>query len=198
MRRIIRGSAPEFWIKGRRNRRFYRELTDEAGYKLKRSLREHLIETQRGLCGYCCRAISMSDSHNEHIKPQDSFDQLSMDYENLIASCNTGDTCGRIKGNKFDERFISPLDNDCERHFKYALDGTIIGVTESGRITIDLLNLNSYALKAMRRSVLRSCQGWRDKALVEQYYHGSLDCPAAGLDIIEYYCRTTELDPVPT
>ena len=198
MRQIKRGAAPDFWIRGRKQYLFYRELTDTLGSELKQSLRKHLIETQIGLCGYCCRVITMDNSHNEHIKPQDGYAQLSMDYENLIASCNHGNTCGKAKKNKYDKRFVSPIDDDCEEHFKFANDGSIIGITENGRITIDLLNLNSYVLKCFRRAVLRSCYPWDNKTELEQYYHSPLDKPPAGLDIIEYYCRTNELDQSPT
>lgn len=198
MRKIIRGTAPEFWIKAHRQYRKYRELTDAQGDELRQRLREHLIETQIGLCGYCCRAIGMDNSHNEHIKPQDSYERLSMEYKNLIASCNHGETCGVYKKNKYDERFVSPLDDDCEDHFKYATDGSIIGITESGRITISLLNLNNYALKNIRKTALKYCYMWDDKEELAKYYHGSLDKPPTGLDIIEYYCRTNELDQTPT
>ena len=47
-----------------------------------------------------------------------------MEYENIIVSCNHGETCGRAKKNKYDERCVSLLDDACEDHFNYANDGS--------------------------------------------------------------------------
>lgn len=193
MRRITRAEAPEFWVKGKRKYSNYDDLDrEEGGRKLRGELREHLVLTQKGICAYCCRGIAQDSSLNEHIKPRTQFPQLSLDYDNLVASCKEIDTCGSKKGHDYSELFVSPLDENCEEHFKYAPDGSIIGITEAGKYTCALLNLNAYELKNARKSELKVCQSFHSKDYVKEYY---LHDQATGnlhqfADVIEYFCRT--------
>lgn len=77
----------------------------------------------------------------------------SLDYTNIVASCNNIQTCGNSKGNEYDgDRFVSPLQSDCEERFSYDPDGHMKG----DDYTISLLNLNSYELKRARWSVYRT------------------------------------------
>ena len=124
--------------------------------KLRVELKKVLIKEQKGLCAYCCGKIAEEKSHNEHIEPQNpgiySSDK-SLEYTNIVASCNNQKTCGNKKGNQYDSaKFVSPLDKNCEEKFKYYADGTIEGDT----YTIDLLNLNDYGLKSARKAVFRA------------------------------------------
>ena len=94
-----------------------------------------------------------------------------MDYTNIVASCNNSDTCGNKKGNSYDaEKFVSPLDEDCESKFTYYADGKIVGDT----YTIDLLNLNAYELRNARKSVFRELQ-YLDKDTIETCYMNTDD-----------------------
>ncbi|NEP57986.1 MAG: TIGR02646 family protein [Symploca sp. SIO2G7] len=75
-----------------------------------------------------------SDScHIEHLKPQEKFPQLALDYNNLLASCQAERSknpppplrCGYKKDNWYDEKlFVSPLQPDCESFFRYTLPNT--------------------------------------------------------------------------
>lgn len=131
------------------------EKNKEANNKGWRELRKQLVDEQDELCGYCCGSITDSDSHIEHLKCKDIHKSLSLKYSNLIASCNTGNTCGRAKEND-DSDIVFPTDDDCEQQFEYnCFDGRIIGVTDKARRTIEILNLNSYDLKNARKAVLK-------------------------------------------
>ncbi len=82
------------------------------------------------ICCYCCGSLEKgpSSAHNEHVKPQSSYPNDSMDYGNLLASCNNGNTCGAAKRDTYDDRyFVSPLREDCEDHFSFSQDGRIRG-----------------------------------------------------------------------
>lgn len=120
-------------------------------------LREELVKEQKGLCAYCCSRITPETSHNEHIEPRNMKDgtksRKSLDYNNILASCNTLSTCGSRKGNEYDgKRFVSPLDEDCERQFTYDPDGYMNG----DEYTISLLELNSYELRMARKAIYKT------------------------------------------
>lgn len=60
-------------------------------------LKAELIKEQKGLCAYCCGRITHEKSHNEHIEPRNPgkyASNRSLDYTNIVASCNTSETCG--------------------------------------------------------------------------------------------------------
>lgn len=81
-----------------------------------------------------------------------------MDYQNLVASCDGLNTCGKKKDCDYDfKRFVSPLDENCESHFRFKFDGKIEGLTEQGKYTIELLNLNAYELVQARKRVYNEC-----------------------------------------
>ncbi len=64
-------------------------------------LTDVLIKEQKGICAYCCGRIKKENAHNEHIEPRHPgkyVSKNSLDYSNLVASCNTIRTCGRKKG----------------------------------------------------------------------------------------------------
>ena len=204
MIRIIKDTEPEFWseYKKRHPGDNYEALDNsEEGRETRRMLRQHLIMHQKYICAYCSKRISLDESLNEHIKPQNAplYAAYSMDYNNIVASCKTegaAATCGARKSNKYDEKlFVSPLDEDCESHFKYYPDGTIEGTTEKGRETIAVLNLNSYKLKVGRKARYKECLVMDDKDLVKMYYieprGGKYESYA---DMVRYFYNKGEFD----
>jgi uncharacterized protein (TIGR02646 family) len=99
----------------------------------KPKVQQALIQEQFGVCCYCGRRVTLSESHIEHFRPQELRKDLDLEWSNLHASCikspakTTPIHCGHAKGNRFDEsRIISPLELGCERRFRYRLDGSII------------------------------------------------------------------------
>ena len=120
-------------------------------------LREGLVKEQKGLCAYCCSRITPETSHNEHIEPRHMKDgtasRKSLDYHNIVASCNTSSTCGFHKENEYDEKkFVSPLNEECESRFSYDPDGYMHG----DEYTISLLELNAYRLRMARKSIYKT------------------------------------------
>ncbi|WP_294900356.1 retron system putative HNH endonuclease [uncultured Eubacterium sp.] len=137
-------------------------------------LKSELIKEQKCLCAYCCGKITEDKSHNEHIEPRHPGKYASnrtLDYNNIVASCNNSETCGKKKGNKYDaDKFVSPLQKDCEEKFTYYPNGQIVG----DEYTIELLNLNAYELKNARRAVMKQLQGF-DKDAIDTYYMNEED-----------------------
>lgn len=173
MKRIIKGNAPDFWssyIRRNPNHK-YADLDHTAdGRAVRNELREHLAKGQMNICCYCCCQLSPDNTHNEHIKPESKYDQFTMDYENIVASCTRGKnasrfTCGMKKGNDYDEHlFVSPLEENCDSHFIFYSNGSIDSDTEQGKYTIKLLGLQeSKSLRESRKSqyttVYTTCSG---------------------------------------
>ena len=132
----------------------------------KKALHQALLDEQGGVCCYCGRAISLEDSHIEHFRPQELREDLALDYTNLFASCiretKPGSPlhCGHAKGNLFDEAcHISPLDENCERRFLYALNGAISPADladDAAKFMSQLLRLDIAFLRNRRAEVLAS------------------------------------------
>jgi len=117
-----------------------------------------LMEEQGYLCCYCEQELIASESHIEHFLPQESYQEKALDFSNLLCSCQgkikKGEPrhCGNLKGD--DELPISPLDEDCEKYFKYTYDGYIEPVDEKAQITIKTLGLDITKLNAQRKDAI--------------------------------------------
>lgn len=153
-------------------------------------LNDVLRKEQKGLCAYCCAHITDKNAHNEHIEPQHPgqyASEKSLDYNNIVASCNHPKTCGRKKDNHYDsDKFVSPLDEDCETRFIYYPDGVI----EGDDYTIDLLNLNDYELKNARKAVYKSLQNLDRETILLSYMNESVEEYPAFFNVIKWYLST--------
>lgn len=157
-----------------------------AGHK--EQLRDELVLEQRSLCAYCCSRISNEKAHNEHIEPRHpkiGTSLRSLDYSNIVASCNNKSTCGNKKKNEYDsECFVSPLNPMCEDVFTYYPDG----VMEGDPYTIDLLNLNTYELKEARKAVYRTIKDL-DKETIELIYCREEGALPAYYNVIRWFIK---------
>ena len=157
MKYIEKGEEPEALVQY--NNKHPQGSYDDAGFKEHvPQLRHDLVEEQHDMCAYCCRKISDDKSHIEHIEPRHmkdgSISARSLDYTNMVASCNNGKTCGRAKGNSYDsQKFISPLDRECESRIRYNLFTGRVQETDDNRYTVNLLNLNYQGLIDFRRNI---------------------------------------------
>ncbi len=131
---------------------------------VKRELKRLLMKDQQGLCCYCESRLRDNDSHIEHFRPQASYPELSLDFQNLLCSCQSNLRkgapchCGNAKGNWFDETLlISPLSPDCASRFRFTGDGHIHPADahdQAARETIAHLNLDIPKLVARRQAAL--------------------------------------------
>jgi len=134
--------------------------------KPKRALRKRLLEDQGYICCYCgCRIADDEHTKIEHIKCQDRYGNLSLEFSNMLAACDGGerDRAGRVrpphqchcdakKGN--DDIPVSPLDNSIAGLLTYFEDGTVKG-TGAGETLIQTLGLNVQYLVSRRKSVIK-------------------------------------------
>ena len=98
----------------------------------KRDLHNSLLLEQGFFCCYCGREIDAASSHIEHFRPQEHFEELALEYQNLHASCiretKPGSPlhCGHVKSNWFDEaEHVSSMEEGCEQRLRYLLNGEI-------------------------------------------------------------------------
>jgi uncharacterized protein (TIGR02646 family) len=186
---IKKGEEPEFLAKFKKKyplKTYDSKEFEEFRIPLNFSLRKE----QKGLCAYCCCRIEKMKAHNEHIEPRNPgtyASHRSLDYMNMIASCNNPRTCGIKKGNVYNEdKFISPLDKKCEDMFAYYSDGVI----EGNDYTIDLLNLNDFELRNARKAVYKALQGL-DKQTIEMIYlQEETDEYSPFFNVIKWYWKT--------
>ncbi|MDM8568744.1 retron system putative HNH endonuclease [Thiotrichales bacterium HSG1] len=137
MQKINKGKEPEKltrW-KHRNPTNCYKNLTE----KERQSIRQICLKEQYYLCAYCCYSISMEDSHNEHIQPQSIESKQTLNFHNIVASCEKPNQCGKAHGKKI--MSLTPLMIECETELKYYLSGKVKGTTERATNTINILNL---------------------------------------------------------
>ena len=141
----------------------YSDLNDVENLPHKILLKNSLLSEQGHICCYCCKPIDTKNSHIEHIRPQerDEYRAISLEYENLLASCqgyhDRVENCGHSKDNAFNEElFVSPLEENCESLFEFSNRGKIKAVdgNERAGYTIELLNLDTEQLNAARTEAM--------------------------------------------
>jgi len=137
---------------------------NDLGGQPKIDLHDALLREQGYICCYCGMGIERGDSHVEHLVPQHVNQSLSLDYNNLLASClrRTEKTqpchCGVLKSGWYDSSLmVSPLSEDCECRFRFDAFGSIVAHSNMDRgahETISRLGLNIDKLIAFRRKAI--------------------------------------------
>jgi uncharacterized protein (TIGR02646 family) len=132
----------------------------------KTDLRTAIVTEQFYTCCYCMAAIKgvPLDTRMEHFLPKETYKPNEVfDYQNLLAACDVTakpeqQSCDIKKDNKDPNKvtIFSPLQVDCETHFDYKEDGTIIGLTPEGEKTIKNLNLDCSRLRILREKVINA------------------------------------------
>jgi len=101
MRKILKGDEPSSlatW-KRRNPRGNYSDLDQD----IRRDIRDYALQEQYYLCAYCCQRIQNIDAchcHNEHIEAQNLNPRRTLDFTNIVASCNTPNQCGKAHESK--------------------------------------------------------------------------------------------------
>jgi len=137
VRKILKGTEPASltqW-KIRNHTATYRDLPAEE----RQSVRSACITEQFGLCAYCCQEITVSAAHNEHVEAQDRFPARTLDFTNIVASCENRHHCGH--GRKTQPLKVTPFMTECETELKFYLSGRVIGKTDRATESIKTLNL---------------------------------------------------------
>jgi len=132
---------------------------------VKTALRNKMRREQGFLCAYTMTQIDGPEgSHVEHIQPQWNHRDRATDYQNMVLCFPENGPCdfGAIaKGDAdVDEtNFVSPLNEACERRFRYRFSGKVAPAAEDDEAaarTIALLALNHPILVSARRDAIRA------------------------------------------
>jgi len=130
------------------------------------ALRQRLLEDQGYICCYCGRRIE-NDKHTkiEHIKCQENYGDLSLCFENMLASCDGGEQdrenrvrpkhkvhCDAKKENE--DIPVSPLDENIADYLMFFDDGTVKGKGEIGKELVRILGLDTEFLTIQRRNAI--------------------------------------------
>jgi len=162
MKHIVKSNEPQILLNFKeefKSKRKKDAVFEDIPTNIKQDLKVSLSEQQYYLCCYCMKRIKPHNSHIEHIKPQSKFKNETLDYMNLLVSCNgiqdSNEHCGHNKEGWYDKNdFVSPVVKDCENIFSYNIAGQIDAVQKNGKITINKLNLNSLLLVRARKALI--------------------------------------------
>ncbi len=164
MRRIVKQHAPTFfsdWLRGSSPDWTPSWGALDSDPVTKQRLKEHLVDEQRRLCCYCESRVEATEtsSHIEHLDSRSEHGELDVTYDNLLASCMRQGSCGDAKGAQ--TLPLTPLDEGCERAFRYFGDGTVavfggFGRTDDAAEALRVLKLDHPELVHRRREVLRT------------------------------------------
>ena len=130
----------------------YDQLTDTRGIAVRKSIRTACISEQKYICAYCCDRIDNSNSHNEHIQPQGAAPHATLDYENIVASCQSNRHCGHKKDSNIIQ--LTPLMPSCETEVKYYLSGKMSHSTPRGQQFHTVLGLRESSLTSRRKQLI--------------------------------------------
>lgn len=171
MRKIQKGESPEWFEiwKDQFRCRNGREATYKEDFPdhERRKLRRDLLEEQGYICCYCMKRIDIDSSHLEHFWPKSRFQDLDMDYRNMLASCEgqtTGeDHCGHKKKDWYDVDMVIPTDDEIETMFRYTLNGKIYPAHRGGKEAVEKKiihewGLDSFHLERNRRMALEQTE----------------------------------------
>ncbi len=189
MIKIDKRTSPSFLHTLQKKGRSYQDLPHSSDEHYIQELRRYLIEEQHGLCGYCCSGITTDNSHNEHMRPQHAHSTQTLAYENIIASCNHANTCGRKKHGD-NSPIVYPTSRDCEEQFEFnEFDGSVQGLTDLAEHTIDVLNLNEPSLCMARLNTLYGISWCSYQDVYAQCYQEDMPEWLQYADIVRYVLR---------
>lgn len=157
MRKIIKGDEPATLTQWKRAnpRGRYADLTHEPS----QSIRQACIEEQYGLCAYCCHEITADNARNEHVQAQKLAPNRTVDFSNIVASCDRLKQCDKAHGHQVLP--LTPLMDECETELKFYISGRVEGLTPRATTSIQVLNLgdshdNNRALINARKTLVEA------------------------------------------
>ena len=162
MRHITKENEPPELVRWKRKNpgKRYKDLSEVE----RQAIRRECVREQYRLCAFCCTRITASgrDAHNAHVQSQTDSPQRSLDWTNIVASCNNGETCGSSQGHATPP--LSPLMPECETELCFHLSGKVTGETPRARESIELFQLDCDQLRNKRKKAIS------DFLYINEYY----------------------------
>lgn len=157
MRKITKGVEPAVLAQWKRAhpRGRYPNLTPV----ISRSIRHACVEEQYGLCAYCCNEITIDNARNEHVQAQKLAPNRTLDFSNIVASCDKPNQCDKAHGHQVLP--LTPFMVECESELKFYISGRVEGLTPRATAAIQVLNLgdshqSNRTLINIRKSLLEA------------------------------------------
>jgi uncharacterized protein (TIGR02646 family) len=128
-------------------------------YRDKDDLRHALLHEQGYICCYCMKRIDIHNMVIEHFNSQFDFEELALNYDNMLASCTGGENgnvqhCDETKSHKL--LTINPMNNVIMAQIKFDAAGKIF--LDDKDLTNNelegILNLNNQNLLKERKVIL--------------------------------------------
>jgi len=119
--------------------------------KIRSKLRaDILLDEQNLLCIYCEKEIddNPKNSNIDHFKTRNLFPQETLNYQNLLVSCNSNGRCSNykdthIKSKSDYDNIINPITENPTDFFDYLITGEIVAIDRNlkAEFTIDIFQL---------------------------------------------------------
>lgn len=152
MRYITKENEPPELVRWKRKNpgKHYKDLSEVE----RQAIRRECVREQYGLCAFCCTRITASgrDAHNAHLQSQTHFPQRSLDWTNIVASCNNRATCGSSQEHATPP--LSPLMRECETELLFYVSGRVEGLTDRAQKAIELFQLDCDQLRSKRKKAI--------------------------------------------
>lgn len=155
---------------------FFKEVTNKIKIKDKNSnawhsddvsdirtkLRQYILnKEQNNCCAYCEREINSSTSNIDHFKTRNHYPQYTLEYDNLLVSCNTKDRCSDYKDKNITKAYygniVNPTIEDPNQYFDYLITGEILP-KENYKKAKDTINIFKLDDKILTRERYRIAQ----------------------------------------
>ncbi|MCK5716870.1 MAG: TIGR02646 family protein [Thiomargarita sp.] len=144
--------------------------------EIRTKLREHILSKEQFvLCAYCEKKIdeTADRSNIDHFKTRNLFPNLTLDYNNLLVSCNIHGRCSNYKDKniKLDDynKILHPVLDNPHNFFNYLLTGEIysknnlsLSDKERAELTIDLFQLNHRGLIEERKKISKQLIAYKE------------------------------------
>jgi len=183
----ITKNEPDFFIKAKSKVKQPKVPTawnDDAINDIRPRLREYiLLEEQNLLCAYCERTIDDNprNSNIDHfrLKAGHIFPEKTLDYNNLLVSCNTSGRCSDYKDKHISSKdsydnIVNPITENPDDFFDYLITGEIVAIDNNPKaeFTIDIFQLGrnrNDPLSRQRKEIADTLEHIKNLSLDEIY-----------------------------
>ena len=179
MRKIAKAGAPRELARWQSRGRHYKDLTQ----KERRTIRKYCRAEQKGLCAFCCAPVTENNGRNAHILCQARHPHKSLDWNNIVTSCETAEHCDTYQGGE--DIPLTPLMPECETELLFKMSGRVEALTPKAQRTLEVLNLDCPGLQRKRKFALESM-------LLSLEFHPVEDIPEWDEELIQ--CVIAECD----
>lgn len=164
MKYIIKTNEPQELLDWKEENKNLNPKFNNLSKKAKDAIFETLLNEQGYICCYCEKELIDKNYHIEHFNPQNKNEIDSLDYSNMLCSCQrnqpkgTPSHCGNSKDGWYVENLlVSPMTSDCEEKFIYTKNGQILPKDkkdEAAKATIKKLQLDIDKLNELRKKAI--------------------------------------------